>query len=105
MVGLKINNMKQYITPLLRAATVLVLLYTIYEQHNIIDTQNKRVVELTYKIDNIDSIQSIKLDSLQSELFIQKTIVGRYELGIDYLKERNLKEYLVVKHFIESQTE
>lgn len=97
--------MKQYITPLLRVATVLVLLYTIYEQHNIISAQNSSIDSLTYKIANIDSIQSIKLDSLQSELFIQRVNVGRYELGINYLKERNLKDYLVVKHFIESQTE
>lgn len=105
MVGLKTNNMKQYFIPVLRVATMLVLLYTIYEQHNIINTQNSSIDSLTFKLVKSDSLQSIKLDSLQSELFIQRVTVGRYELGVNYLKERNLKEYLVIKNYIESQTE
>ena len=97
--------MKQYFIPVLRVATMLVLLYTIYEQHNIINTQNSSIDSLTFKLVKSDSLQSIKLDSLQSELFIQRVTVGRYELGVNYLKERNLKEYLVIKNYIESQTE
>lgn len=97
--------MKQYFIPVLRVATMLVLLYTIYEQHNIINTQNSSIDSLTFKLVKSDSLQSIKLDSLQSELFIQRVTIGRYELGVNYLKERNLKEYLVIKNFIESQTE
>ena len=104
MVGLKIQNMKEYIAPLLRVGALALLLLTIYEQNNVITeykvTKSKFVAD-TLKIAQLET----QVDSLQSELFIQKTIVGRYELGLDYLKERNLKDYLVVKYFIQSQTE
>ena len=104
MVGLKIQNMKEYIAPLLRVGALALLLLTIYEQNNVITeykvTKSKFVAD-TLKIAQLET----QVDSLQSELFVQKTIVGRYELGLDYLKERNLKDYLVVKYFIQSQTE
>jgi hypothetical protein len=104
MVGLKIQNMKEYIAPLLRVGALALLLLTIYEQNNVITeykaTKSKFVAD-TLKIAQLET----QVDSLQSELFIQKTIVGRYELGLNYLKERNLKDYLVVKYFIQSQTE
>jgi hypothetical protein len=104
MVGLKIQNMKEYIAPLLRVGALALLLLTIYEQNNVITkykaTKSKFVADIL-KITQLET----QVDSLQSELFIQKTIVGRYELGLDYLKERNLKDYLVVKYFIQSQTE
>lgn len=96
--------MKEYIAPLLRVGALALLLLTIYEQNNVITeykaTKSKFVAD-TLKITQLET----QIDSLQSELFIQKTIVGRYELGLDYLKERNLKDYLVVKYFIQSQTE
>ena len=96
--------MKEYIAPLLRVGALALLLLTIYEQNNVITeykvTKSKFVAD-TLKIAQLET----QVDSLQSELFIQKTIVGRYELGLDYLKERNLKNYLVVKYFIQSQTE
>ena len=102
--NIKIQNMKQYITPLLRVGALALLLLTIYEQNNVITeykaTKSKFVAD-TLKIAQLET----QVDSLQSELFVQKTIVGRYELGLDYLKERNLKDYLVVKYFIQSQTE
>jgi hypothetical protein len=104
MVGLKIQNMKEYIAPLLRVGALALLLLTIYEQNNVItkykEIKSKFIAD-TLKITQLET----QIDSLQSELFIQKTIVGRYELGLNYLKERNLKDYLVVKYFIQSQTE
>jgi len=104
MVGLKIQNMKEYIAPLLRVGALALLLLTIYEQNNVIteykETKSKFIAD-TLKIAQLET----QIDSLQSELFIQRTVIGRYELGINYLKERNLKDYLVVKHYIESQTE
>jgi hypothetical protein len=104
MVGLKIQNMKEYIAPLLRVGALALLLLTIYEQNNVIteykETKSKFITD-TLKIAQLET----QIDSLQSELFIQRTVIGRYELGINYLKERNLKDYLVVKHYIESQTE
>jgi hypothetical protein len=103
--------MKEYIAPLLRVGALALLLLTIYEQNNVI-TEYKAIkskfvadtLKITQLETQVDSLQS-ELFTQQSELFIQKTIVGRYELGLDYLKERNLKDYLVVKYFIQSQTE
>ena len=96
--------MKEYIAPLLRVGALALLLLTIYEQNNVIteykETKSKFIAD-TLKIAQLET----QIDSLQSELFIQRTVIGRYELGINYLKERNLKDYLVVKHYIESQTE
>jgi hypothetical protein len=104
MVGLKIQNMKEYIAPLLRVGALALLLLTIYEQNNVIteykETKSKFIAD-TLKIAQLET----QIDSLQSELFIQRTVIGKYELGINYLKERNLKDYLVVKYFIETQTE
>jgi len=46
-----------------------------------------------------------KIDSLQTEKFSVEVENGRYELGLDFLKERNPNEYNLVKHFIDTQTE
>jgi len=48
--------MKQYITPLLRAASLLMLLYTIYNQHNTINElkpYKHRVDSLTKICDSV----------------------------------------------------
>jgi cell division protein FtsB len=46
-----------------------------------------------------------QIDSLQTEKFSVESENGRYELGLDFLKERNPNEYNLVKHFIDTQTE
>jgi chromosomal replication initiation ATPase DnaA len=44
-------------------------------------------------------------DSIDGELFIQKNIVGRYEMGLDFLKERRPNEYNLLMNYIGTQTE
>ncbi len=44
-------------------------------------------------------------DSIRTELFIQQTIVGKYELGMDFLKERRPNEHNLMMHYINTQTE
>jgi hypothetical protein len=44
-------------------------------------------------------------DSIRTELFIERNTVGRYEMGLDFLKERRPNEYNLVMHFINTQTE
>ena len=104
MVGLKIQNMKQYITPLLRVGALALLLLTIYEQNNVITeykaTKSKFVAD-TLKIAQLET----QIDSLQSELFIQRVTIGRYELGLDFLKERRPNEHNLLMHYINTQTE
>jgi hypothetical protein len=51
-------------------------------------------------------IQKGKLiDSLQSELFVQKTINGRYELSLEHLYEVNPKAGKEFQDFMEHETE
>lgn len=105
--------MKEYIAPLLRAGALIVLLYTIYGQNKVINEYKSKYLNDStsyYKVKydtllNQNYALKNQVDSMYNELFIQKTMVGRYELGLDYLKERNFKDYSVVKHFIETQTE
>jgi hypothetical protein len=44
-------------------------------------------------------------DSVRDELFIKHTIIGRYEMGMDFLKERRPNEHNLMMHFINTQTE
>ena len=68
--------MKQYIAPLLRFGALVLLLTTIYEQNN---TINEYKVKASVKYS----------DSLQNELFIKQTEVGRYEMALEMLKEED----------------
>jgi cell division protein FtsB len=95
------------IKAILSLASIGLILFTMYHQNETINDYKTVVVDLKAKSVDTAKLKQLEtqVDSLQAELFIQKTIVGRYELGINYLKERNLKDYLVVKYFIETQTE
>lgn len=44
-------------------------------------------------------------DSIRTELFIEQTNVGRYEMGLEFLKERRPNEYNLLMHYISTQTE
>jgi hypothetical protein len=44
-------------------------------------------------------------DSIRTELFIERNTVGRYEMGLDFLKEKRPNEYNLVMHYISTQTE
>lgn len=44
-------------------------------------------------------------DSIRTELFVQQNTVGRYEMGLDFLKERRPNEYNLVMNYINTQTE
>jgi hypothetical protein len=48
---------------------------------------------------------SNKADSLKSELFITSTVIGRYELSLDYLKESNPKAAKEFEEFYNHETE
>ena len=48
---------------------------------------------------------SNKADSLKSELFITSTVIGRYELSLDYLKESNPKAAKEFEKFYNHETE
>jgi hypothetical protein len=45
------------------------------------------------------------IDSLRGELFISSTIIGRHELSLDYLKERDPQAARNYVYFFDHQTE
>jgi hypothetical protein len=82
--------MKQYINPLLKAGSLLALLFTIYQQYN-------RINEL--------KPQAALVDSLQTELFIKQTEVGRYEMALEELKEKDSKAAKKFEIILQTVTE
>ena len=81
--GIKIKNMKQYIKPFLTTFSVALFLYTMY-------TQNVKITELKTTVVKQEKL----VDSLRDDLFQSQNANGRYELTLDYLKEK--REYKVV---------
>ena len=46
-----------------------------------------------------------QIDSLNGEVFIKQTIIGKYEMGLDFLKERRPNEHNLIMNYISTQTE
>ncbi len=67
--------MKEYINPLLRIFTVIALVAIVYKQ----DKEIKKLKAPT----------TVNVDSLQAELFILQTQVGKYEMALELFREKN----------------
>ena len=70
--------------------------------------QQKELNELRTKPDVVvggDIQKAEVIDSLQSEVFVQKTIVGRYELTLEHLKEVNPKAAKQLEDYLNHETE
>ena len=83
--------MKQYISPLLTACSLIALLSTIYVQNN--------------QINKLRATQEVIVDSLNDELFNTRVEAGRYELSLEHLKEVNPKAALEFDNFMQHETE
>jgi hypothetical protein len=46
-----------------------------------------------------------KIDSLESEIFIKSTEIGRYEMTLEWLKETNPKAHQQFDYYLTTQTE
>jgi hypothetical protein len=98
--------MKKFINPLLRLGTAIALLSVIYMQNNEIkELKMKSEVVNNSAASNGDIAKSETLDSLQSELFVQQTIVGRYEVALEILKEQDKKAADKFELILTTQTE
>ena len=86
--------MKQYISPILTACSLLALLTTIY-------FQNERINQFKVEVKTLQSTA----DSLHDELFIKHIQLSRYELTLDYLQEVNPKTALEFVNFMNHETE
>lgn len=83
--------MKEYIAPLLRFGALILLLTTIYEQNNTINEYKAKV--------------KVNVDSLQTELFIKQTEVGRYEMALEMFKEEDSVGADHFEHVLSTKTE
>ena len=83
--------MKQYIAPLLRFGALILLLTTIYEQNNTINEYKAKA--------------KVNVDSLQTELFIKQTEVGRYEMALEMFKEEDSVGADHFEHILSTKTE
>ena len=62
---------------------------------------SKKIIELNKQKDSLTHA----CDSLSDEVFMQSTIVGRYEVTLDYLKSENPKAGQQFENFLNTQTE
>jgi low affinity Fe/Cu permease len=88
---IKIKNMKQYLSPLLTACSLIAFLSTIYVQNN--------------QINKLRATQEVIVDSLNTELFNTRVENGRYELSLEHLKESNPKAAVDFEQFYNHETE
>ena len=96
--------MKKYINPLLTFGTTMALLYVIYGQNEQLTKLESEQVKVYNVPLAVDSLQNI-VDSLNSEVFILQTQIGRYELSLEHLDEVNPKAGKQFTNFMEHETE
>jgi hypothetical protein len=91
--GIKTKNM-QYIKQILTVFSVGLILFTMY-------TQNEKITELKTTVIKQQKV----VDSLQTDLFLSKTMNGRYELTLENLKEKNPNAAKQFESYLSSETE
>jgi hypothetical protein len=67
------------------------------------DLEKERRINTVLQTQTVGMANTI--DSLKSELFIQSTIIGRYDLSLDHLKEVHPKAAAEFEYFMNTQTE
>jgi hypothetical protein len=76
----------------------LVIVVVVITSFSLITITERRVSE------QLTQLQT-KIDSLESELFIQKTITGRYELTINHFIENKKLDSIQVDDYLNHETE
>ncbi len=76
----------------------LVIVVVVITSFSLITITERRVSE------QLSPLQT-KIDSLESELFIQKTITGRYELTINHFIENKKLDSIQVDDYLNHETE
>ena len=82
------------------AVAVLVVCYFQQKELSKLRSENKTEVVVGGDIQKGETI-----DSLQSELFVKETIIQRYEIALDMLKEENPKAAEAYELILTTQTE
>jgi hypothetical protein len=86
--------MKKYIGAALSISTIALLFYTMFDL-------KKQVVNLNKQL----TIVTDQKDSLHYENFIKSVELGRYELSLDYLQDKNPNAALQFVNFMNHETE
>lgn len=86
--------MKKYINAVLSIGTVGILFYTLFDLKQQVSTLKKEVVTIT-----------AQRDSLHDENFIKAVEIGRYELSLNYLQEKNPNAALQFINYMSHETE
>jgi hypothetical protein len=112
-VGLKTNNMKEFIAKYQKAivgtGAVAVLVICYFQQKELAKLRAEQKIEVMVggdiqKAHTIDSLQN-KVDSLDAELWPMKVQLGRYEVAYELFMERNPKGAKQYGDIISQETE
>jgi hypothetical protein len=82
------------------ALSVLLICYFQQKELSKLRKENNVIVS----VPKVDSLQKV-IDSLDTELFMAKTMNGRYELALEHLHEVNQPAGLVFQRYMENETE
>jgi len=98
--------MKEFITKyqkvIVGTGAIAVLVVCYFQQKELTKLRTEQTIEVVVGGD-IEKANTI--DSLNSEIFILHTQLGRYELSLDYLNEVNPKAGKQFQEFMEHETE
>jgi hypothetical protein len=92
---------QKYQKAIVGTGAVSVLLICYFQQKELTKLRSERVVISTPKTDSLQKV----IDSLDTELFMSKTMNGRYELALEHLHEVNQPAGLVFQRYMENETE
>jgi phage terminase large subunit GpA-like protein len=106
-VGLKTNNMKEFIQKYQKAivgtGALSVLLICYYQQKELTKLRSEQVK--VYNVPEAVNVLQSTIDSLNSEAFILQTQIGRYELSLEHLYEVNPKAGKQFDEYLNNETE
>ena len=83
------------------AISVLLICYFQQKELTKLRSEQVKVYNVPEAVDNLQTI----IDSLNGEVFILQTQIGRYELSLEHLYEVNPKAANEFTNFMESETE
>jgi hypothetical protein len=92
---------QKYQKAIVGTGAVSVLLICYFQQKELSKLRSEMIVVSTPKEDSLQKV----IDSLDTELFMSKTMNGRYELALKHLHEVNQPAGLVFQRYMENETE
>ena len=93
---------QKYQKAIVGTGAVSVLLICYFQQKEL--SKLRKQIVFPISTPKIDSLQNT-IDSLDNEIFVIKSINGRYELSLEHLHEVNHPAGLVFQRYMENETE